>query len=325
MGEGNARGSEATPTRLPRPRWDPDRGLIPRRRLLERLDGTSRCPLLLIVAPAGYGKTTLLTEWDAADPRPFAWVTIDARDNDPAFFARTLAGVLDEIEPVGAEVFDLLAGARPGLAAALIPRMAAAVAARRQPCVLVLDDFDVIEDPQSLELVTVLAAALPAGSQIAVLARREPGLRLGRLRADGRLAEFGPQTLAMTRGEVASVLGLAEVELSSNALRELVEHTEGWPVAVYLAARTVVHEPILIFTILVHALQLRVAKKDFGSFMRTNMLATMIKLIIYSVFAVVYIVNDRENALTFVICLVIIYTVFSFIEVTELSNLSRKK
>jgi len=81
----------------------------------------------------------------------------------------------------------------------------------------------------------------------------------------------------------------------------------------------------LIFTILVHALQLRVAKKDFGSFMRTNMLATMIKLIIYSVFAVVYIVNDRENALTFVICLVIIYTVFSFIEVTELSNLSRKK
>ncbi len=244
MPDGNARSAvDAAPTRLPPPRWDPGRGLISRERLLERLEGTARCPLLLIVAPAGYGKTTLLSEWDAADPRPFAWVTIDARDNDPAFFARTLAGVLDEIEPVGEDVFDLLGAARPGLPASLIPRLVAAVAARQEPCVLVLDEFDVVEDEQSLELVSALAAALPEGSQLTVAARSQPGLRLGRLRAEGGLAEFGPQVLSMTRGEIAAVLDLAGVELGPAALRELADHTEGWPVAVHVAGRAVVDEP----------------------------------------------------------------------------------
>lgn len=81
----------------------------------------------------------------------------------------------------------------------------------------------------------------------------------------------------------------------------------------------------LVVTILVHAWQLRMTKKDLAKFTRNNMLVTFLKLIIYSVFAVVYIANDRENALVFVICLVIIYSVFSFLEVTELSKLSRKK
>ncbi len=81
----------------------------------------------------------------------------------------------------------------------------------------------------------------------------------------------------------------------------------------------------LTVTILVHSWQLRVAKKDIGKFTRTNMLATFLKLLVYSVFAIVYIANDRENALTFVIGLAIIYSVFSFLEASELSRISRKK
>ncbi len=80
----------------------------------------------------------------------------------------------------------------------------------------------------------------------------------------------------------------------------------------------------LIVTILVHAWQLKVAKKNLAKFARTNMLVTFFKLVIYSVFAVVYIANDRENALVFVICLMIIYVIFSFLEVSELSRLSKK-
>lgn len=81
----------------------------------------------------------------------------------------------------------------------------------------------------------------------------------------------------------------------------------------------------LIITLWVHAMQIRVAKKDFGKFARANMLATFLKLVIYSVFAIVYIANDSENALVFVVCLAIIYSIFSFLEVSELSKISNKK
>ena len=229
--------------RLPKPAWSPERGLIHRRRLVEQLEGYSRQAMLLLAAPAGYGKTTVLTEWDVGDPRPFGWVTIDARDNDPAFLGRTLATVLDSIDPVDPAVFDLLSGARPGLVSSVIPRLAALVAVREQPFVLVLDDFHLVSDPQALELIRALAMAMPEGSQLAVAIRGDPGLKLGRLRAEGRLAEIGPKTLAMTRGEIAAFLEVDGDRARSGPLKELAEHTEGWPVAVYLAALSLADAP----------------------------------------------------------------------------------
>ena len=244
MGEIRPAGTgEVELSRVPPPSWDPGRGLIERRGLVERLGGWSRCSTILLVAPAGYGKTTLLAEWDAKDPRPFSWVTIDNRDNDPNYLARTIAAALDGIEPLDPAVFDLLQGPRPGLSSELIPRLTAAVAARTRACVLVLDDFHLVTDPDSLELVIALAAAMPEGSQLAIGARQATGLKLARLRADGLLAEAGPEQLAMSRGEIAEVLSLAEIGLPDSSLGELADHTEGWPVAVYLAARSLADEP----------------------------------------------------------------------------------
>ncbi len=80
-----------------------------------------------------------------------------------------------------------------------------------------------------------------------------------------------------------------------------------------------------VVTLLVHAYQLKLAKKDIGKFARSNMLITFFKLIVYSIFAVVYIAIDSSNAIVFVICLALIYLVFSFLEVSELSRISRKK
>lgn len=80
----------------------------------------------------------------------------------------------------------------------------------------------------------------------------------------------------------------------------------------------------LVITVLVHAYQLRLAKKDLAKFTRVSMLVTFFKLVVYSVFAVVYLALRPENAIPFVICLMIIYLVFSFIEVKELSRISRK-
>lgn len=78
-----------------------------------------------------------------------------------------------------------------------------------------------------------------------------------------------------------------------------------------------------VFTLIIHAYQLNLSKKDFGKFSRSNMLVTFLKLVIYSVFAVVYIANDRENALTFVIALFLIYMVFTFVEVSEITRISK--
>jgi LuxR family maltose regulon positive regulatory protein len=235
--------AEIALTRVPPPSWDPGRGLIERPGLIERLGAWSRCSMILLAAPAGYGKTTLLAEWDASDPRPFAWVTIDSRDNDPSYLARSLAAALDRIEPMDPTVFDLLAAPGRGISSTLIPRFAVAVAGRSEPCVLILDDFHLVDDPESLDLVAALAAALPEGSQVAIGSRHSTGLRLGRLRADGLLAEAGPDKLAMSRKEIAAVLALSGIELDPEPLAELAEHTEGWPVAVYLASRGLRDEP----------------------------------------------------------------------------------
>ena len=81
----------------------------------------------------------------------------------------------------------------------------------------------------------------------------------------------------------------------------------------------------LVMTILVHAWQLKLIKKDMGRFARSNMLVTFFKLMVYSVFAVVYIASDRENALVFVVCLALVYFIFSFIEVSEITRIVRKK
>jgi hypothetical protein len=81
----------------------------------------------------------------------------------------------------------------------------------------------------------------------------------------------------------------------------------------------------LLITISVHAYQLKLAKKDLAKFTRSNMLITFFKLIIYSIFAVIYISMDSENALVFVVCLMLVYIAFSYIEVTELTKVSKRK
>ncbi len=81
----------------------------------------------------------------------------------------------------------------------------------------------------------------------------------------------------------------------------------------------------LVITLLVHAWQLKLIQKDMGRFARTNMLVTFFKLMVYSVFAVVYIANDKENALVFVVCLALVYFIFSFVEVSEITRIVRKK
>ena len=198
---------------------------------------TENVPFATVVAPAGYGKTTLLAQWAEADPRPFAWVALDGRDDDDAVvFLRYIAAAIHGIEPLSPDVFDALSGPRASDWPMRVPRIGRALAALERPLVLVLDDLHTVGTPSCLDVLTALFQYVPAGSQIAVASREEPALPLARWRAQGSVYEIGVADLRLNELEADLLLKAAGVELDSSELSELTEQTEGWPAGLYLAA-----------------------------------------------------------------------------------------
>jgi LuxR family transcriptional regulator, maltose regulon positive regulatory protein len=197
---------------------------------------TATLPFVTVVAPAGYGKTTLLALWADADARPFAWVALDGRDDDAVVFLRYIAAAIHRVEPIPPEVFDALSG--PGGAgwALRVPRVGSALAAVEQPFVLVLDDLHAVANPSCLDVLAELFRYVPEGSQIAVASREEPPLPLARWRAQGSVHEVGVDDLRLQEMEAGSLLEAAGVELAEGELSDLTELTEGWPAGLYLTA-----------------------------------------------------------------------------------------
>src|SRR4051812_23751111 len=223
-----------------RPRFRP--GLVPRERLVARLAGVRDVPLVLLVAPAGYGKTTALGQWADHDERPFAWLTLQADDDDPVRLLSSIAFSLDEIEPVGREMCAALSGRPAGSAELLWQRLAWSLDRRRRSFVLVLDDAQLVRAPAVFAAVEMLVDHLPPGSQVALASRTEPELLpVGRLRAHRRLVELRAADLAMTHDEAAALLH--GVDLAPGDVETLVARTEGWPAGLYLAALSVRDEP----------------------------------------------------------------------------------
>ena len=222
--------------RQPAPGFRAD--LVRRPRLIERLREARSAALVLLTAPAGYGKTTLLAEWAAEDDRPFVWVRLIDADNDPALFVASVIEALDEMrETCGDVPATLVEPEVPevGLSTTLFSRLARAVRARRRPFVLVVDDVHLLRNPACLGALTVILDQLPGGAQVALASRTEPPLRLGRRRAHRGLVELQLRDLAMTRSEGGELLARMGLKLSPADVVTLVRRAEGWPVAVYLA------------------------------------------------------------------------------------------
>ena len=204
--------------------------------LVERLVQDDRRPVVSVVAPAGYGKTTLLSQWAERNGQAFAWVSVDEKDNDPKVLLTYIAQALDRVEPVGQRVFDALASPASSVPGSVVPRLGAAFAAMTSPVVLALDDVHLLHNSECRAALSVLAEHVPAGSRLALAGRTAPPLRIARLRAEGRITEIGPADLALTRGEAAALLRAAEVTVGDDDVAALHERTEGWPVGLYLAA-----------------------------------------------------------------------------------------
>ena len=211
-------------------------GTVRRSRLIARLARGDLCPIVSVAAPAGYGKTTLLSQWAERNGQAFAWVSVDEADNDPKVLLSYVAEALDAVEPIGERVFDALASAASSVPGSVVPRLASAFSSMSSPIVLVLDDVHLLRDFECRAALSVLADHVPGGSRLVLAGRAGPPLRVARLRAEGKILEIGPRDLSLTCDEASSLLRAAGVALGEDEVAELHDRTEGWPAGLYLAA-----------------------------------------------------------------------------------------
>ena len=228
----------ATKLHLPRPRP----GFVPRPRLVSRLDEGLDRGLVLVCAPAGYGKTVALADWARRSGRPVAWLSLDAGDNDPVRFWRYVVAAVGPARPgVAGRLLPLFGPPPPssfdGPVTALINELAA------QPgdgeAVLILDDYHLIDAGPVHGSLSLLLEHLPPGLQVVLASRSEPPLPLGRLRARGQLAEVRGAELRFTADEAAALLQQAAegagTALSDADVAALTARTEGWAAGLQLA------------------------------------------------------------------------------------------
>ncbi|GAB4423356.1 MAG: LuxR C-terminal-related transcriptional regulator [Chloroflexi bacterium OHK40] len=219
-------------------------GSVPRARLLARL--AAPAPITVLVAPAGFGKTTLLSQWLAAEGERVAsaWVTLDERDNDPVRFWSAVLGALDRTAPgVSDHARSMLESPTPPSLEVVVGAAIDELQGLEGERVLVLDDYHLISVDPIHAAVAELAERLPPGLRLLIASRAEPPLPLARWRVRGTLAELRAADLRLTPEEVHALLQRAGVALDAAGAAALAARTEGWAAAATLAARSLRHSP----------------------------------------------------------------------------------
>ena len=209
-------------------------GLASRRALIERAAG-SGARVVAVTAPAGYGKTTLLAEWASTDARPVGWVSLDRFDDDPAALLTLLAMAFARVFPDGAEVVGEMRGQGSASLGRSAPLLASALSRATAPFLLVVDDLQEADSPACQDVLEVVLAGVPDGSQV-VLAGRHEQSHLSRRRVEGQAFEIGVDELRADVAAARVIFADAGVEVSEPELGALVARSEGWPTGLFLAA-----------------------------------------------------------------------------------------
>ncbi|MEO8392628.1 MAG: LuxR C-terminal-related transcriptional regulator [Chloroflexota bacterium] len=214
--------------------------LVPRGALLARLDRGLDGKLTLLSAPAGFGKTTLVSTWIAshdAESLPSAWVSLDENDDDPVRFLRYLITACQRFAPgLGDTSLNLLHAPQPTLETALTLWLNE-LTRLDHPCVLILEDYHVISSPRIQESVAFLLDHLPTSLHLVITTRTDPPLPLARLRARDELSELHAADLRFSTDETrAFIQQVIPFAISAEAITRLETHTEGWAAGLRLAA-----------------------------------------------------------------------------------------
>ena len=224
----------ATKLYIPPPRPQ----VVPRPRLTERLNEGLQSRLTLVSAPAGFGKTTLVSEWVGGNGRPVAWLSMDQGDSDPARFLIYLVSALQTIAPnIGAKVLGVLESPQPPPSESILTALLNEITAIPEHFVLILDDYHAIDARPVDSALTFLLEHLPPQMHLVIATREDPQLPLARLRARGHLTELRAADLRFTDSEAAAFLNqVMGLNLSPGEIAALEERTEGWIAGLQLAA-----------------------------------------------------------------------------------------
>lgn len=213
-------------------------GLIARARLAELLNQAMDHRLLLLAAPAGFGKTTLLTQWRSQLGRRVAWVSLDVLDNDPQYFWRYVIAALQTVWPgLGQEALELLQAGPPAPLESILASLLNALLLLEEDTILVLDDYHLMSAQRIHDLLAFFLDHLPPSLHLVIASRTDPPLPLASLRVRQQMAEIRADDLRFTPEEVTSFLteGMG-LSLAEEQRATLVTSTEGWIAALQLAA-----------------------------------------------------------------------------------------
>lgn len=214
--------------------------LVSRPHLLERLGSGLGAKLTLVSAPAGFGKTSLISAWRMVSPgkeTPLAWVSLDSQDNDPLRLWRYIVAALQTLQPQMSQAALLaLSSPQPPPVEAILLEVLNSLAAFERHLVLILDDYHLIDNPAVHQSMSFFLEHLPPNTHLFVLGRSDPPLPLTRLRARAEMVEIRAEDLRFAHHEAATFLSRSfGLELSAAHLEALLERTEGWIASLRLA------------------------------------------------------------------------------------------
>jgi LuxR family maltose regulon positive regulatory protein len=214
--------------------------IVPRPRLIERLNEglSSGRKLTLISAPAGFGKTTLVSEWVAVCGRPVAWLSLDEGDNDPARFISYLVAALQTIKAqIGEGLSAALQSPQPLQIETILTTLLNEISIIPEHFVLILDDYHLIDSQPVDQSLAFLVEHQPPQMHLVIATREDPQLPLARFRARGQLTELRAADLRFTPSEAAEFLNqMMGLNLSEEDIAALETRTEGWIAGLQLAA-----------------------------------------------------------------------------------------
>ena len=212
--------------------------VVLRPNLIERLKEGLHRKLTLISAPAGFGKTTLVSEWAASCERPVAWLSLDEGDNDPACFLTYLVSALQMVAPkIGEGVLAILQSPQPPPIESILTTLLNEITTIPDNFVLVLDDYHILDAKPVNNAIIFLLEHLPPQMHLVIATREDPNLPLASLRVRGQLTELRAADLRFTSAEAGEFLNeMMGLNLSPEDIAALEAHTEGWIAGLQLAA-----------------------------------------------------------------------------------------